>query len=184
VIAPYVETPDQARALKGAVKFKPLKGAKLTEGLSDSNALEPELLKYVEERNQDHLLILNIESVPAIEALDDILDVGGIDAVLIGPHDLSCSLGIPEQYDHPEFDRAVRRIFGTARARGVGAGLHYFFPDKGLDLEVEWMRAGGNLVVHGADIIAAAVNLGAEIAQLREAVGDKGVATSGEVEVI
>ncbi len=38
----------------------------------------------------------------------------GLDAVLIGPHDLSCSLGIPEQYDHPRFDEAVRTVFRVA----------------------------------------------------------------------
>jgi len=51
----------------------------------------------------------------AIENLDAILSVPGLDAVLIGPHDLSVSLGIPEQYRDPAFDRAVRDIIKRAR---------------------------------------------------------------------
>ena len=184
VIAPYVESAEQARALRGAVKFKPLKGVKLEAGLDDIDALEDDLVSYVEKRNADNMLILNIESVPAMEALDEILDVPGVDAVLIGPHDLSCSLGIPEQYDHPEFDRAVREIYSKARAKGVGAGMHFMFPQMGLEMDIEWIRAGGNLVIHSGDIIAASMHLGAEIAQLRAAVGDVAAVEPGEVVIV
>src|ERR1700731_3503040 len=108
VIGPYVETADQVRGLVGAVKLRPLKGRRLQEELRDRSALEPELRAYLEERNGDKILIANIESVPAIENLNEICSVPGLDAVLIGPHDLSCSLGIPEQYLHPRFDEATR----------------------------------------------------------------------------
>src|SRR5688572_3276064 len=106
VIGPYVETAEQVRGLVGAVKLRPLKGRRLQEALRDRNTLEPELRDYLEQRNGDKILIANIESVPAIENLDEICAVPGLDAVLIGPHDLSCSLGIPEQYEHPRFNEA------------------------------------------------------------------------------
>src|SRR5208282_2021481 len=101
------ETADQIRALAGAVKLRPLKGRRLQEALRDRNSLEPELREYVDNRNADKILIANIESVPAIENLHEICSVPGLDAVLIGPHDLSCSLGVPEQYQHPRFDEAT-----------------------------------------------------------------------------
>src|SRR5262249_26800825 len=125
IIGPYLETADQVRALVGAVKLRPLKGQRLAEALRDRNTLEPELADYLERRNGNKILIANIESVPALENLPDICSVPGLDAVLIGPHDLSCSLGIPEQYDHPRFDEAVRSIFRIAREHGVGAGIHF-----------------------------------------------------------
>src|SRR5829696_6725502 len=140
LIGPYVETAEQARALVGAVKLRPLKGRRLAEALRDRGTLEPELADYLEKRNGDKILIANIESVPAIENLHEICAVQGLDAVLIGPHDLSCSLGIPEQYDHPRFDEAVRTIFRVARARGVGAGIHFWL---GMEREVAWAKAGG-----------------------------------------
>src|SRR5262245_36769914 len=145
VIGPYLETADQVRALAGAVKLRPLKGRRLQEALRDRRTLEPELAEYLEKRNGDKILIANIESVPAIENLHDICSVAGLDAVLIGPHDLSCSLGIPEQYDHPRFDEAVRKIFQTARGHGVGAGIHFWLS---MEREIAWSRAGGNLVMH------------------------------------
>ena len=126
IIAPYVETVEEVRALIGAVKFRPLKGKKLTAALDGSNELSPCLAAYLNERNEDRLLVINIESVPAIENLGQLLDLPGLDAVLVGPHDLSISMGIPEEYSHPEFDKAVRFIIETARAKGIGAGIHFW----------------------------------------------------------
>jgi 4-hydroxy-2-oxoheptanedioate aldolase len=164
VIGPYIETPDQVRALAGAARWRPLKGARLLDALRDPATLEPELRQYLERRNDDTILIANIESVPAIQRLDDILSVPGLDAVLIGPHDLSCSLGIPEQYDHPRFDEAVRTIFRIAREHHVGAGLHFWLS---LEMEVAWARAGANLIMHSSDMTAFSRTLKTEIAQLR-----------------
>lgn len=166
IIGPYLETADQARALVGAVKFRPLKGRRLTEALRDHGTLEPELANYLENRNGEKILIANIESTPAIENLRDICSVKGVDAVLIGPHDLSCSLGIPEQYTHPRFDEAVRHIFRVAREHGLGAGIHYWL---GLEQEVAWAKAGGNLVMHSSDLATFSRTLKTEIEQLRKA---------------
>jgi 4-hydroxy-2-oxoheptanedioate aldolase len=115
VVAPYVETPEQVRALRGAVKLRPRKG-KMLDGLLDGGAAEPELAQYLAPAAQQRLLIVNIESVPAIAALDAIRAEPGLDAGLIGPHDLLCSLSIPERYWHPKFRAAARPIFQKMRA--------------------------------------------------------------------
>jgi 4-hydroxy-2-oxoheptanedioate aldolase len=166
VIGPYLETPEQARGLAGAVKWRPLKGRRLDDALRDAYTLEPELREYLEKRNADKIFIANIESVPAIENLDAICSVPGLDAVLIGPHDLSCSLGIPEQYGHPRFDEAVRTIFRIAREHKVGAGIHFWL---GLEQEIAWSKAGGNLVMHSSDVAAYSRTLKSELEQLRKA---------------
>lgn len=168
VIGPYLESADQVRGLVGAVKLRPLKGRRLQDALHSRDALEPELRDYLEKRNGDKILIVNIESIPAIENLHEICSVPGLDAVLIGPHDLSCSLGIPEQYLHPRFDEAVKTIFRIARENGVGAGIHYWL---GLEQEIAWSKAGGNLVMHSSDLAAFSRTLKSEIEQLRKALG-------------
>ena len=165
IVGPYVETADQVRDLVGAVKLRPLKGRRLAEALRDRDTLEPELRSYVDQRNGDKIFIANIESVPAIENLHEICSVPGLDAVLIGPHDLSCSLGIPEQYDHPRFDEAVKTIFRIARQHRVGAGIHFWLS---LDQEIAWARAGGNLVMHSSDLTIYTRALKADIAALRQ----------------
>jgi len=169
LIAPYLESAAQVRALAGAVKGRPLKGEKLAAALEGQTALEPTLASYLERHNRDHALIANIESLPAIRALDEILAVKGLDAVLIGPHDLSCSLGQPENYDSPEFEAAVCGIFRKARAAGVGAGIHSWMS---CEREAAWMEAGANFMIHSSDIIATKNTLTAQISALRAKMGD------------
>ena len=169
IIAPYVESPDQVRQMVGATRLRPLKGSRLSAALADNQKLEQTLQDYLDHRNADTILILNIESVPAIERLHEILSVPGVDAVLIGPHDLSCSLGIPEQYGHPRFDEAVRTIYRVAREHHVGAGIH-FWSDTAQ--EIEWCRAGGNLIMHSNDLISFEKTMTAELNQIRSALGD------------
>lgn len=89
----------------------------LRDLLSGKADLEPELESYLREWNADNFLVVNIESTPALEALDDILTVPGLDAVQIGPHDLSCSLGIPEQYEHPRFNKENTQHAQSERAQ-------------------------------------------------------------------
>lgn len=168
VIFPYVETVAEAQALRGAACFRPLKGARLDAALRDPATLEPELRTKLEERNRDSLFIINIESVPAMRRLDELLAVPGLDAVLIGPHDLSHSLGLPERYDDPRFEAAVCTIVRQARAAGVGAGIHWWGP---LDRFGPWMEAGLNLVICSADITAMQAKLAADLATLRRQAG-------------
>jgi len=168
IVAPYVETPEQVLDLVGAVKYRPLKGRKLQEILENRSRIEPGLSEYTSARNGNNAVIVNIESVPAVEALDEILNVEGLDAVLIGPHDLSCSLGIPEQYTHPKFYRAVETIIEKARAKNIGAGIHVTF-QSGFEDEKIWAMKGANLIVHSADIIAFQLAMRNEIDAIREA---------------
>jgi 2-keto-3-deoxy-L-rhamnonate aldolase RhmA len=182
VIAPYVETVEEVQALIGAVKFRPLKGKKLDSALDGSSNLSPRLAAHLRKRNEDRLLVINIESVPAIENLGHLLDVPGLDAVLIGPHDLSINMGIPEEYSHPEFDKAVRFIIETARAKGIGAGIHSW---ANIVQEIEWARHGANMILHHGDISLFTAALRKDLHHMREALGDQaGPAVSGDVENI
>ena len=80
VIAPYVEKIEQVKELIGATKKRPIKGKKLEELIKNNNT-EQKLDEYIYEFNKQNLLILNIESTPAIDNLDSILENPGIDAV-------------------------------------------------------------------------------------------------------
>ena len=172
IIAPYVESADEVRELVGAVKLRPLRGKLRRDVLNNPATLNSDTDDYVKEHNANNVLIANVESVPAMERLDEILGVEGLDAVLIGPHDLSVSLGIPEQYGDPLFDSAVREIYRKAREKEIGAGIHFFW--EGLDLEIEWAKAGGNLVIHGGDLLIFEHVLRKDLSKIREAVGGDG----------
>jgi 2-keto-3-deoxy-L-rhamnonate aldolase RhmA len=167
IIAPYIETAAQVQALRGAVKLRPIKGQKL-QALLKGDAPEPELAVYVESAARNRLLIVNIESVPAIEALDEILAVPGLDAVLIGPHDLSCSLGMPEQYTRKEFLAACETIFRKARQANVGAGIHYW---GSAEEQARFLGMGANLLIHSADILLFQKHLRQELDAIKQRAG-------------
>ena len=169
VIAPYVESVEEVQQLRGATKLRPLKGKRLHELIKGSE-LEPEMGKYIKKFNENHILVINIESVPALNALDDILDVPDIDAVLIGSHDLSCSLDVPEQYDHPLFLKTAETIFQKAREKGVGAGIHAW---SDTDYQTRLINMGANMLVHKADIIFVADGLTSELDEIRAKLGLK-----------
>jgi len=166
IIAPYIETAEQVRALSGAVKFRPLKGKKLTERLA-GGTLEPVLEEYLRQRNNS-ALIVNIESAPALDALDDILSVPGLDGVIIGPHDLTCSLGIPEQYDHKEYLSACKTIFCKARAKGIGAGIHVW---GSVEDNAAFLKLGANMLNYSSDLTLYRKYLQAEICAVKECAG-------------
>lgn len=165
VIAPYVESVHQVKALRGAVKLRPIKGEKL-EGILDGDPLEPTLKDYIKQRTADRLLIVNIESVPGINALDDILAIPDLDGVLIGPHDLSCNLGIPEQYDHPDFLEACKTIFHKARGANVGAGIHFW---GDVQQHLRFLEMGANFLIQSADILLFQKYLSIELNAIRDA---------------
>jgi 2-keto-3-deoxy-L-rhamnonate aldolase RhmA len=170
VVAPYMESVDEVQELRGAVKFRPLKGRRLQEVLEGAAELPPVLQDYLGEYARDKVLIVNIESTTAIAALDDLLQVPDIDALLIGPHDLSISLGVPEQYTHPKFSEAVRTIIEKGRAAGVGVGYHFSF---GIEEAIAWAEWGANFIVHSSDYFLTRDALRRDLAQFRSALGDE-----------
>ena len=177
VIFPYVESVDQVVALRGAVKLRPLKGQRLRNALDGTQALEPATADYLAQRNAERVMIVNIESVPAMKALDAILAVPGLDALLVGPHDLSVNLGLPEQYHHPTFLKAIREIIGKARAASVGVGIHY---SEDMDLEIAWAKEGANFIVHSSDFAIVNKTLSADFRRFREELDGVAPAKPGE----
>jgi 4-hydroxy-2-oxoheptanedioate aldolase len=174
VVAPYVESAEQVQALRGAVKCRPLKGEKLRHVLAGGR-VEPALEQYLADGAASRVLLINVESAPALAALDSLLAVPGLDGVLIGPHDLSCSLGVPEQYEHPEFLAACGEIFRRARAVGVGAGIHFW---GDVAQQRRFLELGANFLIHSADISLFQKHLRAELAAIRQAAGAVGSAAS------
>jgi len=167
LVAPYIETVEQVKQLRGAVKLRPLKGKRLEDKLNGKE-VEKAVDEFLEENNKDNLLIINIESIPGMEALDDILNVPDLDAILVGPHDLSINLGIPEQWSNPKFDNAVREIISKTKAKHIGVGIHHSF---GIKQEISWIQYGANLVVHSSDLVAVREKLTEDFNMIKDAIG-------------
>jgi 2-keto-3-deoxy-L-rhamnonate aldolase RhmA len=174
IVAPYVESAEEVRMLVGAVKYRPLKGKKLQGVLAGETILESALADYLAQYNQHNSLIVNIESQPALDALDEILAVPGLDGVFVGPHDLTTSLGIAEGYDHPDYITAVDEIIRKCRAHGIGVGAHVMYPG-GTPQEIRWAKLGANLIIHWADIAAFRFAMQSSLGKIKTALGDQPV---------
>ena len=173
VVIPYIESPTQIRELVGAVRYRPLKGEYLERMLDGKYEMNERTKAFLNGNvwncnPKDKMLLINIESRPGIDHLDEILSVPGIDGVMIGPQDLSISLGIPEDYASPIFDAAVREIAEKTRAHGLFCGIHFaqtveqaahFINDYGLQIYLE-----------GNELVAFVRDVGARVSSIREKV--------------
>lgn len=168
IIVPYVETLAQVKKMVGAVKYRPLKGKALQTVLNLNQFPSEETKTYLPEFNPDAFLVIMIESPEGIENLEEILSFGGVDAVLVGPHDLSISLGIPEQYDNPLFVDSVSQIIAICQSHEVAVGMHLMFGT--LDQTIRWVQRGFNFVSVRGDTLFIANSTQHELTTIQEIV--------------
>jgi len=169
ILAPYIETAEQVKELVGAVKYRPLKGEKLQQILDGNETMDEKLKNYIDERCKENLLFINIESMPAVDNLSELLSVPGLDGVIIGPHDLSCSMGLPEEYTNPVFEEMVSRIINECKQRNLGIGIHL---SGEPEQQVKWARKGANIISHSSDISLFRKILKHEISTIQTELGD------------
>jgi 2-keto-3-deoxy-L-rhamnonate aldolase RhmA len=120
-------------------KFPPegVRGCGLTPThMEYEKATIPQIIEHV---NRETLVVLQIETARAVEMRDELLSVKGIDAVMIGPVDLSISLGVPGEFQHPLMVEAMEKIRDSCVAHGVAPGtqtrmlsLAKFWRDRGM----------------------------------------------------
>ncbi len=164
VLAPYCETVEEVREVVAAAKWRPLKGEAARKLVETGEQVSDATKAYLEDRNRNNIAIIGIESVAAVNALDEMLDVPGIDGVFVGPNDLSISLGIPDQYDRPEYQTMVKRIIDASEERGIAVQVHHQTPE----LSTFWISQGARFILHGTDRRALAEGFRADFGALRE----------------
>lgn len=147
VLAPYCETVEQVKEVVAATKWRPLKGELAEKAVETGELPSPATKEYLENRNRNNVCIIGIESVPAISNLENILEVDGIDAVFVGPNDLSITLGIPDQYDHPDYEAALREVISKCRAAETPVLIHH----QTVALTQKWLREGARFVLYSSD---------------------------------
>ncbi|KUO41527.1 MAG: 2,4-dihydroxyhept-2-ene-1,7-dioic acid aldolase [Candidatus Hadarchaeum yellowstonense] len=127
VIVPSVDCREDALKAVRAVKYPPL-GTRGV-GLARAQGYGMEFEKYKEWLNKESVVIVQIESIRAVKNLEKILRVKGVDAFMVGPYDLSGSLGRPGDFDHPSVVAALKQVMEISKKLKVPAGFHVIPPD-------------------------------------------------------
>jgi 4-hydroxy-2-oxoheptanedioate aldolase len=164
VLAPYCETVEQVREVVGAAKWRPLKGEAVDRVVATGQHVSEATKAYLEDRNKNSIAIIGIESQAAVENLDKMLEVPGIDGIFVGPNDMSISLGIPDQYDQEVYQKVVKMVIDKSEAKGIATLVHQQTPD----LSTYWISQGARFVLHGTDRRALQEGFKADFGTLRD----------------
>ncbi len=137
VMIPRVETRAQAEEIVAQLKYAPLGRRGVALGVAHDlyRAGGPE---FFAQANESTIVILLLETVKAFENLDEIVSVPGVDIAWMGHYDLTVSMGIPAQFDHPRFLQAMDALVACCRRHGVAPG---FLPATPEAAE-HWIRKG------------------------------------------
>lgn len=125
VIVPMVESAEQLLGIRDACRWPP--AGTRGVGFSRANLFGRNFEAYAHEA-QAPLLVAMIEHHRAVDNLGTIVGVAGLDALLIGPYDLSASIGRTAQFTHPEFETLMTRIQETSARAGIACGVHIVAP--------------------------------------------------------
>ena len=132
-----IETAQDAEERIRAIKYHPNghRGLSFSHRAARHGFIESEL--YLHRAKEETMAIIVIENVHAYENLDEILEVPGIDVISIGPHDLSHSMGIPDQIKHPKMQEAFATILRKATAKRIPVGTGAWTPEMARE-RIEW----------------------------------------------
>ena len=142
IIFPRCEDPDQlAHAVRGA-KFPPQGHRGFGLGPPQIGYQTASFDEITSHCNRETLVIAQIESTRALERLSELASVNGLDALMIGPADLSVSLGVAGRWDHPRLIEAIDRVIAACNERGLWPAIQV----RDGDLAKFWIGRGMKLI--------------------------------------
>jgi len=148
IIVPQVDTPEDVRFIANSAKFSPVgtRGTAFRRAFTDYS--KENAADLAAATNEESLIVIQAESFYAVEHLDELLDAGPVDAVMIGPNDLSQSLGILGRTANDELAPYIRKVVDTCARHGVASGIAL----RSADAIRRWVDEGMRFIVASTDI--------------------------------
>lgn len=150
VMIPRVESPQDIEKIKKWTKYAPEgdRGVAFGIGHTDyGDFTKLNTTEYVRNANQEVLVIGQIETAQAVENLNQILAAGELDVVFIGPYDLSTSLGVSGELDHPLLLEAIKEVINLTQTHHIPLGCYVNDFESGR----KWLNLGIQLIACGND---------------------------------
>lgn len=164
IVVPMVNTPVDASKAVAATRYGP-KGSRGV-GLARAQGYGADFKDYLKWQADGPVVIVQIEHKDALNQLEEILKVPGVDGFIIGPYDLSCSMGIPGQFENVEFVSTMKYICETGQRLSCLVGLHVVEPDlKKLEQAIV---AGYTFIAYSVDIRMLDVSVRSGISKMKE----------------
>lgn len=161
IIIPMIESAKQLSNVISACRFPP--SGTRGVGFSRANIFGKYFESYSAYEAQNPLIIAMIEHINAVNNLGEILNVEGLDAIFVGPYDLSASMGITGKFDEPKFIKTIEKIKKLCIERGIACGMHIVKPDT--DLLKRRVAEGYQFIAYSMDSVF--LTTGAENPKLR-----------------
>lgn len=130
IIVPMVNSVKDAQRAVAAANYPPRGNRGV--GLARAQSYGADFEGYRKWLDAGPFIVVQIEHIDAVSNLEEILSVSGVSAFIVGPYDLSGSLGVPGAFDHPKFLEAMDRIGDVARKTGAMSGIHIIEPDTAM----------------------------------------------------
>ena len=148
IMVPMTSRKEQAESIVRYSKYTPLgqRGFGSQTGHTDYKSLKAN--EFMKEANENTLILAQIETKEAIENIDAILEVEGIDVALIGPNDLSISLGIPDQMSSEIISKAIDKVVESAKKKRKTSGIHI----GNIEAIRKWRAKGMTVLAYSTDI--------------------------------
>ncbi len=162
IIVPLVNTAAQAREIVAQSKYPP--AGQRSIGLARAQGYGMRFEAYVAQANQTTCVVLQIEHVEAVENIESIVAVDGVDAVIVGPYDLSGSLGKPGRVTDPEVQGAIEQIRSACEQAKMPLGIFAMNPEA-LN---RYARQGYTLLALGIDTVFLGRSAAKACEQLRQ----------------
>ena len=147
VIVPQVHNATQAKKIIANCKYSP--AGKRGIGIGRAHKYGIDFERYLKNANDETAIVLQAESSEAVENIEKIVTVKGVDAILVGPYDLSASLGKAGEIDHPIVQSAINRIIDSCQSAKISMGI--FGVDSAAVLP--YKERGFNLLTVGTDTL-------------------------------
>jgi 2-dehydro-3-deoxyglucarate aldolase/4-hydroxy-2-oxoheptanedioate aldolase len=147
IIIPRINTAEEAKAAVRACKY-PSEGIR-SVGVSRASKYGMEFKDYVRNANEEIAIILQIEHIEGVNNVETIVDIPGIDAIMIGPYDLSGSLNLIGQLEKPEVKNSIKKVKQCCHEKGTTVGI---FAD-GPETASTHMSDGVTLIGMGSDSV-------------------------------
>lgn len=149
IIASTVNNAKEAKNIVSAVKYPPV-GTRGV-GLSRAHGYAQEFDTHYQWLNEESLVIVQIEHIEGVRNMEEIVSVPGVDGFFIGPFDLSASLGIPGDFDHPKMKEALNEVLRVKEATGTLSGIHVVQPV--LEDLRQRIAEGYQMIAYGIDYL-------------------------------